>query len=85
MSVSSKRAHLRSYLTFKKNEWPSWLTGLFLDQRNKFLLVFQVPFDTEEKLRDWMYSVYKEKDEMLGKLFLNEMFFLPSVRPGNSY
>ncbi|KAK5977488.1 PlsC domain-containing protein [Trichostrongylus colubriformis] len=26
----------------------------------------EVPFNDEEKLRDWMYSVYKEKDEMLG-------------------
>lgn len=31
--------------------------------------VLQVPFDDEEKLRDWMYAVYKEKDEMLGKSF----------------
>uniref|UniRef100_A0A183FFK9 Acyltransf_C domain-containing protein n=1 Tax=Heligmosomoides polygyrus TaxID=6339 RepID=A0A183FFK9_HELPZ len=29
----------------------------------------EVPFDDEEKLRDWMYAVYKEKDEMLGKSF----------------
>ncbi|PIC28165.1 hypothetical protein B9Z55_020169 [Caenorhabditis nigoni] len=26
----------------------------------------EVPFEDEEKLRDWMYEVYKEKDEMLG-------------------
>ncbi|KIH67135.1 hypothetical protein ANCDUO_02536 [Ancylostoma duodenale] len=30
----------------------------------------EVPFDTEEKLRDWMYSVYKEKDEMLEQRFM---------------
>ncbi|KAL6743207.1 hypothetical protein Aduo_016280 [Ancylostoma duodenale] len=43
----------------------------------------EVPFDTEEKLRDWMYSVYKEKDEMLGKLFLNKM--LISNKAGTTF
>ncbi|VDK48488.1 unnamed protein product [Cylicostephanus goldi] len=41
-----------------------------------FIPDLQVPFDDEEKLRDWMYEVYKEKDEMLGtkKLGLNFSF-----------
>ncbi|XGW01377.1 hypothetical protein V3C99_013935 [Haemonchus contortus] len=29
----------------------------------------EVPFNDEEKLRDWMYSVYKEKDEMLARYY----------------
>lgn len=27
----------------------------------------QVPFHDDTKLRDWMYEVYKQKDEMLGE------------------
>ncbi|EPB68261.1 hypothetical protein ANCCEY_12642 [Ancylostoma ceylanicum] len=34
----------------------------------------EVPFDTEEKLRDWMYSVYKEKDEMLARYYETGQF-----------
>ncbi|CAI5451984.1 unnamed protein product [Caenorhabditis angaria] len=29
----------------------------------------EVPFEDEEKLRDWMYEVYKEKDEMLARYY----------------
>ncbi|KAJ1351293.1 hypothetical protein KIN20_007279 [Parelaphostrongylus tenuis] len=29
----------------------------------------EVPFDDEEKLRDWMYGVYKDKDEMLARFY----------------
>ncbi|PIO77664.1 hypothetical protein TELCIR_00254 [Teladorsagia circumcincta] len=29
----------------------------------------EVPFDDEEQLRDWMYAVYKEKDEMLARYY----------------
>ncbi|VDL78790.1 unnamed protein product [Nippostrongylus brasiliensis] len=28
----------------------------------------EVPFDDDDKLRDWMYAVYKEKDEMLASI-----------------
>ncbi|CAD6193729.1 unnamed protein product [Caenorhabditis auriculariae] len=29
----------------------------------------EVPFEDEEKLRDWMYKVYKEKDDMLARYY----------------
>ncbi|VDM57520.1 unnamed protein product [Angiostrongylus costaricensis] len=29
----------------------------------------EVPFDNEEKLRDWMYGVYEEKDKMLAQYY----------------
>uniref|UniRef100_A0A9J2PCF3 Acyltransferase C-terminal domain-containing protein n=1 Tax=Ascaris lumbricoides TaxID=6252 RepID=A0A9J2PCF3_ASCLU len=30
----------------------------------------EVPFHDDDKLRDWMYKVYKEKDDMLGTNFI---------------
>uniref|UniRef100_A0A914SA01 Acyltransferase C-terminal domain-containing protein n=1 Tax=Parascaris equorum TaxID=6256 RepID=A0A914SA01_PAREQ len=30
----------------------------------------EVPFHDDDKLRDWMYKVYKEKDDMLGTSFI---------------
>lgn len=35
-----------------------------------FFFKLQVPFHDDDKLRDWMYKVYKEKDDMLGTNFI---------------
>ncbi|VDK53807.1 unnamed protein product [Anisakis simplex] len=34
----------------------------------------EVPFHDEEQLRDWMYRVYKEKDEMLATYYSEGVF-----------
>ncbi|CAI4225012.1 unnamed protein product [Auanema sp. JU1783] len=34
----------------------------------------EVPFHDDEKLRDWMYNVYKEKDEMLANYYATGEF-----------
>ncbi|KAK6767115.1 hypothetical protein RB195_026489 [Necator americanus] len=34
----------------------------------------EVPFDDDDKLRDWMYNVYKEKDEMLARYYETGQF-----------
>uniref|UniRef100_A0A8R1E5X8 Acyltransf_C domain-containing protein n=1 Tax=Caenorhabditis japonica TaxID=281687 RepID=A0A8R1E5X8_CAEJA len=34
----------------------------------------EVPFEDEEKLRDWLYEVYKEKDEMLTRYYATGEF-----------